>query len=66
MMKAPPTDICPLLALSPNCCGPAVCIKEHCAWWNFGGNECVIVTAATAFGELAASMEDMQQNPKRL
>ncbi len=32
-MREPPTNICPLLALSPSCQGPAVCIKERCAWW---------------------------------
>lgn len=32
-MREPPTNICPLMALSPSCSGPAVCIKEHCAWW---------------------------------
>ncbi len=38
-----------------------VCLEDHCAWWDFGGNECVMATAAAALGEVAANLEDMQQ-----
>lgn len=68
-MRKPPTNICPLMAIagigSSSTAAP-VCLGPRCAWWDFGGNECVIITAATALGEVAANLEDMQQNPKRL
>ncbi len=62
-MREPPTNICPLLAIAGTGTtgGPAVCLGERCAWWDFGGNECVMVTTATALGEVAANLEDMQQ-----
>lgn len=73
-MKEPPTNICPLMAISDiGRTGTAapVCLGSRCAWWDFGGNECAIVTAAVALGEVAlgevaANLEDMQQNPKHL
>lgn len=66
-MKAPPTNICPLLAIAnPSTGAPATCLYDRCAFWDYGGSECAVVTAATALGAVVASMEDMQQNPKRL
>lgn len=67
-MREPSSDICPLMAIANinSSSTIPVCLHSRCAWWDFGGNECVIVTAATALGAAAASMEDMRQNPKRL
>lgn len=67
-MREPPTNICPLIAIADigSSNTASVCLGTRCAWWDFGGNECVMVTAAIALGEVAANMEDMQQNPKRL
>ena len=48
-----PTNICPLHG-NP-------CVGNRCAWWDFGGNECVMVSAAVALGEVAANLEDMQE-----
>lgn len=68
-MREPPTNICPLMAIAnigrTGTAAP-VCLGSRCAWWDFGGNECVMVSAAVALGEVAANLEDMQQNPKRL
>ncbi len=58
-----PTNICPLLAIAGigTTSGSALCLGERCAWWDFCGSECVMITAATALGEVAANLEDMQQ-----
>lgn len=53
----------PLLAIAG---AGGICILDRCALWDFGGNECVMAAAATALREVAASLEDMRQNPKRL
>lgn len=65
-MREPPTNICPLMAIAGigNTSAPApVCLGNRCAWWDFGGNECVMVAAATALGEVAANLEEMQEKP---
>lgn len=63
MMKEPPTNICPLMAIADiGSSGTApICLGTRCAWWDFGGNECVMVTAAAAIGEVAANLEEMQE-----
>lgn len=35
-MREPPTNICPLLAIANRgtSSGPAVCLKERCAFWH--------------------------------
>ncbi len=68
-MREPPTNICPLMAIADignTSAAPPVCLGSRCAWWDFGGSECVMVSVAVALGEVAANLEDMQQNPKRL
>lgn len=52
-MKEPPVDICPLLAISNigRTSGASVCIKECCAFWDFGENECVLHSIADAIRE---------------
>lgn len=59
-MREPPTNICPLLAIAGigGTNSPAVCIQERCALWDFGGNECTIVTVAVAAREAAESLEE--------
>ncbi len=56
-----PTNICPLLAIAciGSTSGSSVCLGDHCAWWDFGGNECVMATAAAALGEVAANLETL-------
>ena len=68
-MREPPTNICPLMAIANignTSAAAPVCLGTRCAWWDFGGSECVMVSVAVALGEVAANLEDMQQNPKRL
>lgn len=63
-MREPPANICPLMAIAAigtTSAAPSVCLGPRCAWWDFGGNECVMVTAATALGEVAANLEEMQE-----
>lgn len=62
-MREPPSNVCPLMAIAG---AGGICILDRCALWDFGGNECVMAAAATALREVAASLEDMRQNPKRL
>lgn len=62
-MREPPTNICPLMAIANignTSAATPVCLGTRCAWWDFGGNECAMVSAAVALGELAANLEDMQ------
>lgn len=58
-MSQPPTNICPLLAIAAigTSRGPSVCIKECCALWDFGENECVLHSIADAIRERAESNE---------
>lgn len=63
-MREPPTNICPLMAIAGignTSAAPPICLGSRCAWWDFGGNECVMVTAAAAIGEVAANLEEMQE-----
>lgn len=59
-MREPPINICPLLAIAGvgETNRPAICVQDHCALWDFGGNECVIVTAAVAAREIAENLEE--------
>lgn len=49
-MREPPIDICPMLAVASigSTSGPAVCIRERCAWWDPAGSECAIAAIASA------------------
>lgn len=55
-MREPHTNICPLFAIVGSS-GPAVCLYDRCAFWDFGGNECAMVTAAIALREVAENLE---------
>lgn len=62
-MREPPTNICPLMAIANignTSAAAPVCLGTRCAWWDFGGNECAMVSATVALGEVAANLEDMQ------
>lgn len=50
-MNRLPTNICPLHG-NP-------CIGNRCAWWDCGGNECAMTTAAFAIREVAENLEDL-------
>lgn len=63
-MREPPTNICPLVAIAgigSTSATPPVCLGSRCAWWDFCGNECALVSAAVALGEVAANLEDIQE-----
>lgn len=61
-MKAPPTNICPLLAIAnPSTGAPATCLYDRCAFWDHGGSECAVVTAAIAIREAAENLETLAE-----
>lgn len=48
-MRQPPTNICPMLAIAgidSTSDGPAVCLMDRCAWWDYADSECAIVSLA--------------------
>lgn len=66
-MNQPPTNICPLIAIgSSTTSGPAVCLFDRCAFWDFGGCECALVTAAVAIREVAENLEALAVNSQAL
>jgi len=64
-MREPPINICPLMAIADigsTSAAPPVCLGSRCAWWDLGGNECAMASAAVALVEAAANLEALAVN----
>lgn len=62
-MRQPPTNICPMLAIAgigSTSNGPAVCLMDRCAWFDYGENGCAVVSLADHIADVAAELTDME------